>query len=122
MNFSKLYVIAAIAGIIGALVGAIAGGIIAASRCDGGLECLGVAFLGVGLGAILLESFAMSLSAHIGNQGRGNLLLTFLPVVLLAVPIPIVVLPGITAVLAIPLFLFQTWVCVKVQLATGNQK
>ncbi|MDA1127135.1 MAG: hypothetical protein O2913_00330 [Chloroflexi bacterium] len=122
MKFSKLYAIAALSGIIGAVAGAFGGGIIAASRCDGGLECLGIAFLGVGLGAILVESCALSLSAHIGNQGRGNLLLTFVPTVILAVPIPILLLPGFTAVLAIPLFLFQTWVCVKVQLATTGKR
>ena len=120
MRFSELYAIAITAGIIGAVAGAFAGGLIAAARCQGGLECLGSAFLGVGLGAILVESCAMSLAAHIANRGRGNLLLTFLPTVLLAVPIPLLLLPGFTAVLALPLILFQTWVCVKVQLATAN--
>ena len=74
----------------------------------------------MGLGAILVESCVMSLSAHIGNQGRGNLLLTFLPTVLLAVPITIVLLPGFTDVLSVPLFLFQTWVCVKVLFPSGR--
>ncbi|NQW22206.1 MAG: hypothetical protein HQ475_02040 [SAR202 cluster bacterium] len=122
MQFSKLYIIAVIAGIGGAIGGAFAGGFIAASRCHGGLECLGTAILGVGLGAILVESFAMSLSAHIANQSRGNLALTFFATLLLAVPIPFVLLPGFTAVLALPVFLFQTWVCVKVQLATVGSK
>lgn len=83
---------------------------------------MGTAFLGVGLGAILVEARIMSLAAHIGNQGRGNLLLSFQPTVFLAVPIPILLLPAFTAVLALPLFLFQTWVCVKVQLATTGRK
>ncbi|MEE8464872.1 MAG: hypothetical protein V3S68_00235, partial [Dehalococcoidia bacterium] len=124
LHFSKLYAVTAIAGIIGASGGVIAGGFIAAASCHGRLECLGVAFLGAGLEAILMESCVMSLSAHIGNQGRGNLLLTFLPTVILAVPIPYLLLAGygIAAVLAIPLFLFQAWVCVKMQLATGGGK
>lgn len=122
MQFSKLYIIAVVAGIGGAIGGAFAGGFIAASRCHGGLECLGAAILGVGLGAILVESFAMSLAAHIANQSRGNLALTFFATLLLAVPIPFVLLPGFTAVLALPVFLFQTWVCVKVQLTTVDSK
>lgn len=122
MQFSRLYTTALIAGVIGAIAGAFAGGFIAAARCHGGLECLGPAFLGVGLGAITVESCAMSLVVYITNQGRGNLLLTFLPTLLLAVPIPILLLPGFTAILALPVFLFQTWVCVKVQLATTGSR
>ena len=122
MHLSKLYAATVIAGIIGAVAGAFAGGFIAAARCQGGLECLGAAILGVGLGAILVESCAMSLAAHISNHRRGNLPLTFLATASLAVPIPFVLLPGVTAVLAIPLFLFQTWVCVKVQIATGGRR
>ena len=41
---------------------------------------------------------------------------------LLAIPIPFALLPGFTAPLALPLFLFQEWVCVKAQLATGSRK
>tara|TARA_B100000809_G_scaffold40083_1_gene35052 strand:- start:3174 stop:3536 length:363 start_codon:yes stop_codon:yes gene_type:complete len=103
-------------GPIGAVGGAYAGGFIAAARCDGGLECLGAAFLGVGLGAIVAESIAMPLAAHLVNHRRGNLPLTFLPTLLLAVPIPFALLAGFTAPLAIPLFFLQAWVCVKVQL------
>ena len=90
-----------IAGIIGAIAGVFAGGFIAAARCQVGPECLGAAFLGVGLGAILVESCVMVLAAHIANQSRGNLLLTFLPTILLAVPIPLVLLLGFTAVLVV---------------------
>ena len=122
MPFAKLYIIAVIAGIGGAIAGAFAGGFIAASRCQGGLECLGAAILGVGLGAILVESCAMSLSAHIANHGRGNLTLTFFATLLLAVPIPFLLLPGFTAVLAVPVFAFQAWACVKVQLSTSARK
>ena len=122
MRFSKLYIVAIISGLIGALGGAFAGGFIAAATCDGGLECLGVAFLGVGLGAIGVESCVMTLAVHKANQSRGNLLLTFLPTLLLAVPIPFALLPGFTAPLAVPLFLFQAWVCVKVQLATRGKR
>ena len=64
----------------------------------------------------------MALAVHLANQRRSYLLLTFLPTVLLAVPIPILLLPGFTAILAIPLFLLQAWVCVKVQLATANKR
>ncbi len=122
MKFSKLYIIAVFFGLIGAVGGAFAGGFIAAARCEGGLECLGAAFLGVGLGAILVESCAMALAAHKANHSRGSLPLTFLATLLLAVPIPFALLPGFTAPLALPLFLFQAWVCVKVQLATGRRK
>lgn len=61
----------------------------------------------------------MSLAVHIANKGRGNLRLTWLPTVLLAMPMPLL-LPAFTFVLVLPLFLVQTWVCVKVQLATGG--
>ncbi|MCI0864606.1 MAG: hypothetical protein J4N69_10245 [Chloroflexi bacterium] len=122
MHFFKLYVITILFGILGAIGGAVAGGFIAAARCQGGLECLGAAFLGVGLGAILVESCAMALAAHLANQRQGNLPLTFLPTILLAVPIPFALLLGFTAPLAVPLFLLQAWVCVKVQLATGGRK
>ena len=122
MNPPKLYIAAIFFGIIGAIGGAFAGGSIAVARCDGGLACLGAAFLGVGLGAIVTESCAMALAVHKANQSQGNLLLTFLPTLLLAVPIPFALLPGFTAPLAVPLFLFQAWVCVKVQLATRGKR
>ena len=122
MRFSKPYIFAIFFGLIGAVGGAFAGGFIAAARCEGGLECLGAAFLGVGLGAIVVESCAMALATHKANHSRGNLLLTFLSTLLLAVPIPFALLPGFTAPLALPLFLFQAWVCVKVQLATAGRK
>ena len=122
MRFSKLYIIAVFFGLIGAVAGAFAGGFIAAARCEGGLECLGAAFLGVGLGTIVAESCAMALAAHKANHNRGNLLLTFLSTLLLAVPIPFALLPGFTAPLALPLFLLQAWVCVKIQLATGTRR
>ncbi len=120
MKFSKLYIIALVFGLIGAAAGAFAGGFIAAARCEGGLECLGAAFFGVGLGAVLVESSAMALAAHLANRRRGNLLPTFLTTLALAVTIVLALLPGFTAPLALPLFLFQAWVCVKVQLATGR--
>ena len=122
MRFSKLYTAAVIFGLIWALGGAFAGGSIAAATCDGGLECLGVAFLGVGLGAIMVESCAMTLAAHKANHSRGHLPPPFLPTLALAVPIPLALLPGFTAPLAIPLCLFQAWACVKIQLATGSRK
>jgi len=122
MKFSKLYIDAMVFGLIGAVGGAFAGGFTAAATCEGGLECLGTAFLGVGLGVILMKSGAMSLAVHKANQRRGNLLLTFLPTVVLAVPTPIVLLPGLTAPLAAPLFLLQAWVRVKVQVATCARK
>lgn len=122
MGFSRLYATVFIAGVIGGIAGAVGGGFIAAARCDGGLECLGAAILGVGLGAVLAESGLMSLVAHAVNQRRGNLLLTFVPTLLLAVPIPLVLLPGFTSILAVPLFLFQTWVCVKVQLGSAGRR
>ena len=121
MRFSKLYIAAIIFGIIGALGGAFAGGFIAAATCDGGLECLGTAFLGVGLGAIVAETFLMTLAVHNVNNGRGNLILTFLSTLALAVPILYALLLGFTAPLAVPLFLLQAWVCVKVQLTTGRR-
>ena len=122
MHFFKLYVITILFGILGAIGGAFAGGFIAAARCQGGLGCLGAAFLGVGLGAILVESCAMALAAHLANQNQGNLPLTFLPTILLAVPIPFALLLGFTAPLAVPFFLLQAWVCVKAQLATGGRR
>ncbi len=120
MKFSKLYIIALVFGLIGAVAGALAGGFIAAARCEGGLECLGAAFLGVGLGAIVAETCAMSLAVDMANRGRGNLPLTFLATLALAVLIVLALLLGFTAPLALPLFLFQAGVCVKVQLATGR--
>ena len=122
MKFSKLYILAVFFGLTGAAAGALAGGFIAAARCEGGLECLGAAFLGVGLGAVLVESSAMALAAHLANRRRGNLLPTFLTTLALAVTIVLALLPGFTAPLALPLFLFQAWVCVKVQLTTGGRK
>lgn len=103
-------------GLIGAVGGAFAGGFISAARCDGGLERLGVTFVGVGLGAIVAKSIALALAAHLVNHRQGNLPPTFLPTLLLAVPIPFALLPGSAAPLAIPLFFLQAWVCVKVQL------
>ena len=82
MKFSRLYIIALVFGLLGAIAGAFAGGFIAAARCEGGLECLGAAFLGVGLGAIVVESSAMALAAHKANHSRGNLPLTFLATLL----------------------------------------
>ncbi|MBC8279741.1 MAG: hypothetical protein H8E48_03040 [Chloroflexi bacterium] len=107
---------------LGTVVGAFTGGFVAASRCDGGLECLGVAVVGVGLGAIFMESAAMSWAVHKANQRRGNLYGTFMITFFLAVPIPFALLIGFTAVLAVPLFLLQVWACVKVQLASGTRK
>ncbi|MQG34573.1 MAG: hypothetical protein FI717_09760, partial [SAR202 cluster bacterium] len=71
MDFSRIYLIAMMAGIGGAVGGAFAGGFVAAVRCDGGLECLGTAILGVGLGAIIMESVSMAVAAHIANQRQG---------------------------------------------------
>ena len=122
MRFSKLYIVSVFFGLIGAVAGAFAGGFIAAARCEGGLECLGTAILGVGLGAIVSGSCVMAIAAHKANHSRGNLPLTFLAALLLAVPIPFALLPGFTAPLALPLFLFQVWVCVKTQLATGGRR
>ena len=73
------------------------------------------AFLGVELGGIVAKSIAMALAAHLATPRRGNLPPTFLPMLLLAVPIPFALLSGSTAPLAIPLFFLQAWVCVKVQ-------
>ena len=78
--------------------------------------------MGVVLGAIAVESCAMALAAHRANHSLGNLPLTFAATLLLAIPIPFALLPGFTAPLALPLFLFQEWVCVKAQLATGSRK
>jgi len=122
MKFSKLYITAIIFGLIGAATGAFAGGFMAAAACDGGLECLGVVFIGVGLEGILVESGLMSLAVHRANQKRGSLLLTFLPTLTLAVPIPFALFLGNAAPLAILLFLFQAWACVKVQITTGGKK
>ncbi len=74
------------------LLGAVAGGFIGAARCEGGLECLGAAILGVGLGVILVESVAMSMAAHKANRKRGNLPKTFITTILLALPIPFTLL------------------------------
>jgi len=121
MKFSNLYIAAIVFGIIGTLGGAFAGGIIAAAACDVSLECLGTAFLGVGLEAILAESCLMALAVHNFNNGRGNLLLTFLPTLVLAVAIIYALMMGFTAPLAVLFFLLQAWVCVKVQLTTGRR-
>ena len=121
MKFSNLYIAAIVFGLIGALGGVFAGWFVAAAACDGGLECLGTAFLGVGMEAILAESCLMTLAVHNVNNGRGNLLLTFLPTLVLAVLIIYAVMMGFTAPLAVLLFLIQAWVCVKVQLTTGRR-
>jgi hypothetical protein len=128
MKTSKFYMYIAVTllGLLGmvagAFAGAFAGGFIAAARCEWGLECLGAAILGVGLGAILAESLAMSLAAHRANRKRGSLPITFITTIALAVPIPFTLLLAPTMVLAAPLFLLQVWACVKVQLATGKRK
>ncbi len=114
--------VAIISGLLGTVIGAFTGGFVAASQCDGGLECLGVAVVGVGLGAIFMESAAMSLSVYKANQRRGNLYGTFVITFFLGVPIPFTLALGSAAILATPLFLIQVWACVKVQLASGPRK
>ena len=122
MDFSRIYLIAMMAGIGGAVGGAFAGGFVAAVRCDGGLECLGTAILGVGLGAIIVESVSMAVAAHIANQRQGNLFASLLITLLLAVPIPFLLLPGFTGVLVFPLFFFQVWSCVKIQTRPAGKR
>ena len=124
MKSSKLhlYIVAVMSGLLGSVIGAFAGGFFAASRCDGGLECLGVAVLGVGLGAIVFESASMALAVHKTNQRRGSLPRTFLVTIALAMPIPFTLLLAPTVILAVPLFLLQVWACVKVQTASGTGK
>ena len=92
-------------GLIGAVGGAFAGGFISAARCDGGLERLGVTFVGVGLGAIVAKSIALALAAHLVNHRQGNLPPTFLPTLLLAVPIPCCVAAGIHCAVGQPIIL-----------------
>ena len=118
----NLYIVAIIFGLLGTVVGAFTGGFVAASRCDGGLECLGAAILGVGLGAIFMESAAMSWAVHKANRRHGNLPRTFVATLVLAIPIPFALVLGFTAVLAIPLFQLQVWACVKVEVASGLRK
>ena len=117
-----MYISVTLFGLLGAVAGAVAGGFIAAARCEGGLECLGAAILGVGLGAILVESVAMSMAAHKANRKRGNLPKTFITTILLTLPIPFRLLLAPTVVLTVPLFLLQDRACVKVQLATEKRK
>tara|TARA_B110000263_G_scaffold110246_1_gene96360 strand:- start:196 stop:474 length:279 start_codon:yes stop_codon:yes gene_type:complete len=83
-----MYISVTLFGLLGAVAGAFAGGFIAAARCEVGLECLGAAILGVGLGAILVESVATSMAAHKANRKRGNLPKTFITTILLALAIP----------------------------------
>ncbi len=114
--------VAIISGLLGTVIGAFTGGFVAASQCDGGVECLGVAVVGAVLGAIFMESAVMSLSVHKANQRRGNLYATFIITFFFAVPIPFTMALGAAAIHAVPLFLLQVWVCVKVQLASGPRK
>ena len=98
-----------------------AGGIVGGDPgdvCGGGL---GTGVWGVGLEAILGETFVMTLAVHNVNNGRGNLPLTFLPTLVLAVAIIYALMMGFTAPLAVLFFLLQAWVCVKVQLTTGRR-
>ena len=90
-------------------------GFISAARRDGDWSACG-RILRRGAGGIVAESIAIALAAHLVNPRRGNLPPTFLPTLLPAVPIPFALLPGFTAPLAVPLFVLQAWVCVKVQL------
>ena len=94
MKTSKFYMYISVTlfGLLGAVAGAVAGGFIAAARCEVGLECLGAAILGVDLGAILVESVATSMAAHKANRKRGNLPKTFITTILLALPIPFTLL------------------------------
>ena len=94
MKTSKFYMYISVTlfGLLGAVAGAFAGGFIAAARCEVGLECLCAAILGVGLGAILVESVATSMAAHKANRKRGNLPKTFITTILLALPIPFTLL------------------------------
>ncbi len=121
MYLPKLYAITAAAGIAGVIGGGLAASSVYGAFCPSNLECFGLGFLSSGIGFIVVESCAMSLAAHIANRLRGNLLLTWLPTVLLAVPITLV-LPAFIFVFALPLFLVQTWICVKVQLATQGER
>ena len=90
MKTSKFYMYISVT--LFGLLGAVAGGFIAAARCEVGLECLCAAILGVGLGAILVESVATSMAAHKANRKRGNLPKTFITTILLALPIPFTLL------------------------------
>jgi len=118
MRFSILYAAAAIAGIVGVMAGGYTYGFISTAICPGTTRCLSWVFFGFGF--ILVESSFMSLAAYAANRGRGNLLLAWLPTVFLALPI-LLLLPTFAFVFALPLFLYQTWVCVRVQLATANR-
>ena len=121
MTYLKLATTAILAGLVGAVVGAIAGGVIAASTCEGGLECLGDAVVGVGSGAILAESVAMAAAVYLVNRKQGNLLLALLVTGVLAVPIPFFLLLGYAAPLAILLCALQVWVCIRVLRGSGER-
>ena len=121
MTQINLVITAVVAGLGGAVVGAIAGGVIAAATCEGGLECLGDAVVGVGSGAILAESVAMAAAVYLANGKQGNLLLALLVTVVLAVPIPFLLLLGYAAPLAVLLFVAQVWACIRVLRGSGGR-
>ena len=81
----------------------------------------GAALLGVGLGAIEVESCAMTLAVHKVNHDRGSLPRTFLATLALSVLILLALVPLIIAHLTALLFLFPAWVCAKIQLSTTNK-
>jgi hypothetical protein len=118
----NLIIAAVVAGLSGAAVGAIAGGVIAAATCEGGLECLGDAVVGVGSGAILVESVAMVVAVYLANRKQGNLFLALPVTLVLAVPIPFLLLLGYAAPLAALLFVAQVWACIRVLRGNGGRR
>ena len=75
---------------------------------------MGDAVAGVGSGAILVESVAMAAAVYLANGRRGNFSRALLVTVVLAVPVPFFLLLGYAAPLAVLLFAFQVWACIKV--------
>ena len=82
---------------------------------------MGDAVVGVGSGAILAESVAMAAAVYLANRKQGNLLLALLVTGVLAVPISFFLLLGYAAPLAVLLFAFQVWVCIRVLRGSGER-
>ncbi len=121
MSQLKLIIAAVLAGLGGAATGAVAGGVAAAATCEGGLECLGNAVVGVGSGAILVESVAMAATVYLVNGRQGNLFVALPVTIVLAIPVPFLLLLGYAAPLALLLFVAQVWACIRVLRGSGGR-
>ena len=79
------------------------------------------AVVGVGSGAIIVESAAMATVTYWVSGRQGNWFLALLVAFVLAVPVPFLLLLGFAAPLALLFFIAQVWACIKILTAPGRR-